>query len=202
MMVRYGQISKIATGVCLAAGMLLLAACNNGQSDGEPTTVTIQKDGTVLSHIEESFEQDYYDMEELQQTILMEAADYNKMAGEGKISVEKISVDGGVATVRMVYQEPADYAAFNKVSFFAGAAGNVPEGYDLNVVLSSVKNANETIGKSDILGMEGYKLLVMDIQEPVYLDGRAEYVSSNVTVADDRKSVWLSGEGLGYALYK
>lgn len=202
MMVRYGKISKIAAGICLAAGMMMLTACKDGQDGGESTSVTIQKDGTVLSHIEESFEQDYYDIEELQQAILMEAADYNKMAGEGKIDVEKISVDGGVATVRMIYQESADYAAFNKVSFFAGAAGNAPEGYDLNVVLSGVKDANETIGKSDILAMEDYKLLIMDVQEPVYLNGRAEYVSANVTAADSRKSVWLSGEGLGYVLYK
>ena len=182
--------------------MMMLTACKDGQDSGESTSVTIQRDGTVLSHIRESFEQDYYDIEELQQAILAEAADYNKMAGEGKIDVEKISVDGGMATVRMIYQEPADYAAFNQVSFFAGAAGNAPKEYDLNVVLSGVKDAGKTIGKSDILAMEGYKLLITDVQEPVYLDGRAEYVSDNITAADSRKSVWLSGEGLGYVLYK
>lgn len=202
MMVRTGQISRIVTGILLMAGMFVLTSCKEGQNGEDVTTITIQKDGTVLSNIEESFEQSYYDAQELQQTILTEAADYNKAAGSAKINVEKIDVNEGRVTVRMTYQEPADYAAFNKVLFFVGAAKDAPDECDLNVVLSGVKDANETIGKSDMLAMEDYKILIMGVQEPVYLNGRAEYVSDNVTTADDWKSVWVSGEGQGYVLYK
>lgn len=202
MMVRDRQISKLMTGILLMAGMVVLTSCKDGQAGGESTTITIQKDGTILSHIEESFEQSYYDVEELQQSILVEAAEYNKTVGSSQISVEKIDANEGMVTVRMTYQEPADYAAFNDVNFFAGTAKDVPDAYELNVVLSGVKDSTATVGKSDILAMEDYKLLIMDVSEPIYLNGRAEYVSDNVTTADDRKSVWLSGDGQGYVLYK
>lgn len=206
MMVKYGRIprkmAKAMPAALLAAGTLLLASCSGPQGGGEGSNVSIQKDGTVLSHIEESFAQDYYDLEELQQAILTEAADFNKAAGDDKISVEKIEANEGVVTVRMTYGEPLDYAAYNHVLFYAGAAADVPEGYELNVVLSGVKDDSQTVGKSDILSMEGYKLLIMDIPEPVYLDGKAEYVSGNVAVSPNRKCAQVEGEGTGYVLYK
>ncbi len=201
MMTGFRLSFKMKTGLLLSAVMLLVSACGN-DGGGETTSITVQKDGTILSYIVENFEQDYYDGEELQQAILMEAADYNKTAGSGRINVEKVNVDSGVATVRMTYQEAGDYAGFNHMIFFVGSAENAEKDYELNVVLSGIKDTNDTVGKADILAMKDYKLLITDVQEPVFLDGRAEYISDNVTVSSDRKNVQLSGDGLGYVLYK
>lgn len=185
----------------LAAAVMLLSACAEGGSE-EASFISIQKDGTVLSHIVEEFGQSYYDEEGLQQAILQEAADYNKSTGETRVSVEKIDVNDGVATVRMAYQDAGDYAGFDRVIFFVGDAAQAEDQYELNVVLSGVRDRNDTVGRADILAMKDYRLLIMDVQEPVRLNGRAEYVSDNVTASNDRKSVQLSGDGLGYVLYK
>lgn len=193
--------SKIKTCLLLGAVMLLISACEKSGGE-EVTSITVQKDGTILSHIVESFEQGYYDSEELQQSILAEAADYNKMAGNGRINVEKIDVDSGVATVRMIYQEAEDYADFNHTVFFVGSTEKAGEEYELNVVLSGAKDTNDTVGRADILAMKDYKLLITDAQEPVFLNGKAEYISDNVTVSSDRKNIQLSGDGLGYVLYR
>lgn len=201
MMTGFRLSSKWKTGLLLSMVMLFVSACANGKGE-DFTSITVQKDGTILSYIVESFEQDYYDSEELQQAILTEAANYNKTAGNGKINVEKIDVDGGVATVRMIYQEAGDYAGFNHIIFFVGNTEKAGENYELNVVLSGTKDANDTVGRADILAMTDYKLLITDVQEPVFLDGKAEYVSDNVTVSNDRKNIQLSGDGLGYVLYK
>lgn len=201
MMTGFRLSSKWKTGLLLSMVMLFVSACANGKGE-DFTSITVQKDGTILSYIVESFEQDYYDGEELQQAILTEAANYNKTAGNGKINVEKIDVDGGVATVRMIYQEAGDYAGFNHIIFFVGNTEKAGENYELNVVLSGTKDANDTVGRADILAMTDYKLLITDVQEPVFLDGKAEYVSDNVTVSNDRKNIQLSGDGLGYVLYK
>lgn len=217
MMIRFGQISKVITGTLLTAAALLLTSC--GQGSGEETsTVSIQKDGTISSHIKEAFDRSYYDGDELQQSILQAAADYNRAAGSGQITVEKIDVDDGTVTVKMVYQSSEDYADFNRTVFFAGSPKDAEsKKFDLNVVLSHVKDTNETIGKSDILAMDDYRLLILKGPEAVllngqaeyvsddvtvYLNGRAEYISDNVTVSSNRKSVKLSEEGLGYVLYK
>ena len=77
----FPKTAKIMPAVFLAAGMFLLTSCNGSQGEKSGSTVSIQKDGTILSHIEESFAQDYYDLEELRQAILVEAAHFNKAAG-------------------------------------------------------------------------------------------------------------------------
>lgn len=217
MMIRVRQISRVIASALMLTAVLALTSC--GGNDGEETsTVSIQKDGTISSHIEESFEQNYYDGEELQQSILQAAADYNRAAGSGRITVEKVDADDGMVTVKMTYLSFADYAEFNRTVFFVGNPKEAEAAdFDLNVVLSHVKNTNETIGKSDILAMDDYNLLILKGPETVLLNGqveyvsddvtvllngKAEYVSDNVTVSSNRKSVKLSEEGLGYVLYK
>ncbi|MCM1125522.1 MAG: hypothetical protein NC429_03545 [Lachnospiraceae bacterium] len=192
---------KIKSCMLAAVAALFLSGCRES-IDENITVITLQKDGTILSQISESFAQDYYDDEDLKQTILAEAADYNKAAGTGKINVEKISVEDGLAAVRMLYQEAADYAGFNQAVFFAGSTESAGEEYELNIVLSGTRDSNDTVGRSDILAMKDYKLLITDVQELVILDGRAEYISDNITVSDNRKNIQLTGDGMGYVLYK
>lgn len=192
---------KIKSCMLAAVTALFLSGCRES-IDENITVITLQKDGTILSQISESFAQDYYDDEDLKQTILMEAADYNKTAGTGRINVEKISVEDGLAAVRMIYQEAADYAGFNQAVFFAGSTESAGEEYELNIVLSGTRDSNDTVGRSDILAMKDYKLLITDVQELVILDGKAEYISDNITVSDNRKNIQLTGDGMGYVLYK
>lgn len=192
---------KIKSCMLAAVTALFLSGCRESV-DENITVITLQKDGTILSQISESFAQDYYDGEDLKQTILMEAADYNKTAGTGRVNVEKISVEDGLAAVRMIYQEAADYAGFNQAVFFVGSTENAGGEYELNIVLSGAKDSNDTVGRSDILAMKDYKLLITDVQELIILDGKAEYISDNISVSDSRKNIQLTGDGMGYVLYK
>lgn len=202
--------------ILMITGMLALASCGFG-SEGETTTISIEKDGIVRSHIEESFAQSYYDKDELQQMILREAADYNREAGSGCVTVEKVEVENQIATVEMTYQKALDFAEFNHIVFFNGTPGEAKDvGFDLNVVLSSVKDSLETIGQADILSMEDYRLLIMDVSKKeiqgetitldatVILNGKAQFISENVTVSDNCKKVNRTedAEGLAYILYK
>ncbi len=195
---------KIAIIALVFAGALGLCACGDREESGA-TYLSLEKDGTVRSHIEESFEQSYYSKEELLQSIQAQAADYNKSAGGGQITVDKVEVANGVTDVLMTYPGAEDYAAFNEEVFFVGTASQAQEaGYDLNVVLSGVGNAQETVGKPDILAMEDARLLIMDIAEPVKLGGKALYISDNATVSQNAKTAWrIHGEsGLVYVIFK
>ena len=183
---------------------LLLTAC--GSKEGESgAAISLTKEGAVRTRIRESFEQSYYDKDELQQTILAQVADYNRTAGEDRVSVEKVEVEDGMAVVLMTYAKAADYASFNQVVFFQGTAAEAERaGFDLNVVLSSVKDGNETVGKSDILAMEGVNLLITDEREGIGLDGKALYVSDHVTVSQNARELSMAGEEkkLIYIIYK
>lgn len=188
-----------------AISMLTMVSCGSMKSGADGTSVSLDKNGTVQSNIRESFEESYYDEDELLQMILTQAASYNRKAGSGSIAVEKVEVKDGVAEVQMTYAKAKDYASFNKMVFFVGNAKEADqEGYELNVVLSGVKNPQETVGKGDILAMEDEMLLITDTTDTIKLDGKAIYVSENVTVSGNGKTVCrsLDSEGLAYIIFK
>lgn len=200
----FSQKSKAAklTFFLLTAGALSLSACSIGEEESQ---VSLLKDGTVSTTIAEEFDKSYYDKDELQQMILEEAASYNRSTGTGAISVDKVSVEDGVAKVKITYAGSEDYAAFNDGVFFTGSVQEAQAaGYDLNKVLSSTTDRLATVGMSDMLAMTDVKILITDMKEPVVLNGKAAYISSNVTVDKKLKTVSFdeASEGLAYILYK
>lgn len=189
----------------LLSGVLWTTSCGGPKAEDGEGAISFTKEGTIRADIRESFEQSYYDKDELQQTILQEVAEYNSGAGAGSIAVEKVEVEDGTALVQMTYQTSADYAAFNQVTFFCGLAAQAKsEGLNLNVVLSGLKDPTQTVGESDILAMEGAILLITDVQEEISLNGKALYASDNAVISENGKNVRSAGEDgkLIYIIYK
>jgi len=197
-------IQKIIAGLWITTMMFALIGCN--QSGEMPRTeISILKDGSVSIFIAEPFEASYYDEEELQQSILMEAASYNRVAGSGNITVEKIEVANQVANVIMKYAKASDYAAFNDCVFFIGSAAQAQdEGYDIDKVFSAVSDEQKTIGISDMLAMEDYKILITDSEYQINLYNKAGYISDNVVVSKSGKTIIRNDESdeLIYILFQ
>ena len=195
---------KKSIGILPMMGLLLLTACGSLGNGTDETRISLNKDGSIHSYITESFDKEYYLQEELQQMILSEAASYNRNTGESRITVEKVEVTEQIATVEMTYTTSEDYSAFNDGIFFVGSpAGAAEAGYDLNVVLSSVENPNETIGESDILAMGDVTLLITDVPERVEFFGKAVYADDHAILSENQKAL-LSAEdrGISYILFK
>lgn len=198
----------------LVAAATVLTACGGNLEKG--TTVSVGRDGKINSHIVTEFDKSYYDKDELQQRILEEVLAYNRESGADGVSVEKIDVKDSLAVVDMSYAGGQDYAGFNHSVFFVGNAFKAQaEGYDLNTVLSGTEDAMDTVGMSDILAMTDYTLLITDMKDSVSLsgetayvsialEGRAAYVSDNVIVGKNLKTVSLDEESeeLAYILFK
>lgn len=200
----FSQKNKLARAAVLSLflGALSLAACDMGE---EESSVSLSQDGAVRSTIVENFDKSYYDKDELQQMILEEAVSYNRELGKDAVSVDKVSVENGVARVEMTYADWEAYAAFNDGVFFLGSVLEAQEaGYDLNRVFLSTKDQLVTAGMSDILAMSDVKMLITDMKESVILDGKALYVSSNVKT--DRKCKTVSfdeaSDNMAYIIYK
>ena len=186
----------------LLAGMQTLTACSGAK---EESSVSLSDDGAVKTAIVEDFDKSYYDKDELQQMILEEVTSYNRSSGQGAVTVDKISVEEGIARVRMTYASSEDYAAFNDGIFFVGTISEAQQaGYDLNKVLVSVTDSLDTIGMSDMLAMKDVKILITDMKETISLDGRAFYISSNVTADKKCKTVSFdeASEEMAYIIYK
>lgn len=195
--------SKAAVCLLIFVGILSLTGC--GKTRAEGMEVSVAEDGAVHSYIAEGFDKDYYDKDELQQRILSAAASYNRETGGQNISVDKVSVEKQMAIVQMTYASYTDYAAFNEGVFFVGTTQEAEEaGYDLNVVLSGTRNEQETIGKSDLLGMSEVKIFITDMPEAVTLNGKALYCSENVTVSKNLKTVSKQEESdkMAYIIYQ
>ena len=198
-------LKKMMMSVLTFSIMLVFSACGDKVGDESGTFLSLKKDGTIRSQIEESFEESYYDRDELEQAGLEQVADYNSRTGTESIAVEKVEVKDGIAQVGLTYTGAGDYAAFNQAFFFAGATGDAEKmDCNLDVVLSSVKDPGETIGKADILALKDEKLLVTDISEAVVLDGKALYTSDNVTVSSGGKTIKRTDDGsqMIYVVYK
>ncbi len=194
---------NVIMGAFALTTVLGLTSCGNEKEEDTGTFITVNKDGSIQSEIVESFGEERYDKDELQSVILGELAVYNKKS-ENNITVEKVDMDGDNVVVKMTYGESGDYAAFNKVNFYAGSpAGAEAAGFELNVVLSGVKDASETVGKSDILAMENAGILITDVDESIVLGGKALYVSEGVETFSDGKAVRRLGEDkkLMYVIY-
>lgn len=201
---------RMIISILAFAAMSVMVSCSSKSEEAEGTFISFGKDGSVQSHITESFvpenaSENYYDEAELQQSILSQAASYNRNAENGSITVEKVEAKDDMVIVQMTYASTQDYAAFNKAVLFMGEASKAAEeGYELNVVLSSIKDANETVGKADILAMKDAMLLITNVSDTIILNGKALYVSGNVTVSGNAKAVMRSAEdnGLAYIIFK
>ena len=195
------KLAKVAV-LSLFLGTLALTACN--AVEGE-SSVSLLKDGAVKATIVEDFDKSYYDKDELQQMILEEVVSYNRQLGEDAVSVDKVSVENGVARVEMTYTDSESYAAFNNGVFFLGPVSEAQKaGYDLNKVFISSSDQLVTAGMSDILEMSDAKILITDMKEPVVLDGKAVYVSSNVETDKKCKTVSFdeTSDEMAYIIYK
>lgn len=199
------KINRLVAGALLTGAMLGIVSCSSKAEGVSESLLTIAKDGSIREEIMENFEKGYYDKDELQRKILEQAASYNRNAGTECVRVEKVEAKEDKILVKMTYTGSEDYASFNQAVFFTGTAREAEEsGYNLDVVLSGIKNDQETIGKSDLLALEGSRVLITNISEGIALTGKALYVSDNVVPASNAKTVWYTGgeEGLAYIVYK
>ena len=207
-MARVFSSKRILLKIIISLYLLFILAGNVACSSGSrmaQTEITMQKDGGVSIRLVESFDKPYYDAEELRQSILTKVASYNRNVGSGNISVEKIEVENQIAEVIMSYETAEDYAQFNKEVYFVGSATKAQEvGYDLNTVLSGAEDTTETIGMSDMLNMEDYQILITDSKIPIIINGKAEYLSDNVSVSKNKKVITVAADSdaLAYIMFR
>ncbi len=130
------------------AGMcILLASCL--YSCGEPewtgkdvtsTTLGINTDGSVLEVVVEDFDKDYYDLDELKQTIEEDIADYNGDADDKDAPIKLLDVvmDGSNVRTRTTYAETNDYGKFTREPLYYGTVRQSGfSGFEMPSVLDS-----------------------------------------------------------------
>lgn len=170
-------VMLMATIVVAAA----LAGCSIKAFDADEDTVYVQKKGTIIGAIIESFDKEYYNDEELKEMIDSEIAEYNGSTGRKSLEIESFEVVNKVAKLFINYETPDDYAAFNKVEFFAGTVKEAVDagyGFDDKFIKADDKDASVSV-KKDILQQDEYMVVILDESINVQIDGEILYLSDN-----------------------
>lgn len=106
--------------VFVALSGLMLAGCGAGSEDGYREGLTVNKEGQVFLAIQESFDRDYYDLDELKSMAVEEVASYNASRGTEAAKVVEVQKLSGDEAVQLVYcfQDAPAYSGFQEERFF------------------------------------------------------------------------------------
>ena len=164
--------------VCMMLTILLTGCGDTLKADCD--TVYIQKKGTIIGASVESFDQDYYEEEELKAFIDKEVEDYQKSHEEDSLKVTDFSVKDKQAALFIKYAGYEDYADFNKVTLFAGTIPQaLAAGYDFDASFMAIKDGKtgQEVSGQEIMELED-KVVILSEKIDVKVDGKITYVSS------------------------
>lgn len=177
---------------------VLLTGCGSKKLPTE-SELEIGKKGTVTSTLVESFEKDFYNLDEFREMATSEIAFYNESAAEERILLKQLELLEGNCIAVLEYQSPEDYARFNETSFFAGTVKEAQEaGVDFNVVLTETCK-DTTIGPAETAKLEEYHLVVWNGEMMVRVPEKILYHSSNVELLGSKRAIGMqatNGEAL------
>jgi hypothetical protein len=158
-----------------------LAACQSAPEITE-NTIIIQRNGTVIGALRESFDRDYYNPEELKDFVREKVGNYNARQGrEDAVKLDFILVENQMASMNLIYAGYEDYAQFNGETLFVGS---------VTQALEAGHEISGDFGNRD-------KVVVLSEQVNVVVPGRIRSVSSeDVTVVSrNTAEIRFSGDG-------
>lgn len=184
--------------------LLLFAGCGQ-KADGEDvSTVSVEKDGSIISTAVEDFGKEYYNEAELTQEVEGSVADYNAAAGEGSVELKELKFVDGLANMNTKFKDGKSYAEYTNVIFFAGTVAEAYEqGYSLDVTLKSTAGEEKDMGKAELLAAGTMNLIITE--EPIQIKAYKNigYTSENVTVTGKKEALVTEGsDELAYILLK
>lgn len=182
--------------LALAALFLLcsLTACEGEETVNE-AGLAIAKDGTVTCILRDSFEKDFYNLEDLEEMIRLEVSTYNQEKGGQGIELESLELLDGDCIAVMKYQTYEDYISYNEIPLFVGTVKEAAAaGIDLNVTLTEAGKEN-TIGRDELEALEDYHLVVWYGEIPVFVPGKICYGSEELRILSSKKAAPVATEG-------
>lgn len=178
-------------GLCMCIG--LFAGCGT-DVEGDSSVVYVGKKGEVISLDVEQFEEDYYDVEELEAFVKEQVSAYTEENGRGTVKVEELTVADGSGRLRMRYKTPEDYSAFNGIELYQGTVlGALTAGYVFDDEYAKVENGKVTgiATKQEIYQQQDLNVVIIRANTDVQVDGEICYVSNQnvMLTGTDRVSI-------------
>lgn len=181
-------------------------------SAGE-SAIYIKEDGTLSYAICESFQEDYYDKGELKDIIKEEIDEYNAGLSASQLDSAKLEYfkeKDDVVTAIIEFKQIKDFVNYIKdyngkgedEIFIGDMATAVEEGFKISGKFSVVENGNpteETVKGAEVKKSED-KLILLNEQMIVQVEGSIQYISENCTIKDG--IVTVTDDETAYIIYK
>ena len=181
--------------------LMLIPACADEEGDYAETTITVEKKGRVRESIVDTFDKDYYSIEELKAEFTDSVAKYNEAIGGEEIRLRKIEMKDSKVYVDIDFTGPSDYENFVGEKLFVGTIGDAYDnGYTMDVVLKGVEKGDK-IDKIKIMGMSDRNIIILSEHARIRTFRDIAYVSANVDVIDGNEARVLNeSDGLAYLI--
>lgn len=182
--------------------LLQVIGCNQEVTYSQ-STLELNKEGSIVATLIESFDEDYYDLSELNRINEEEIGDFNAANGEELVVIEESILEGSNIKLTMTYANSVAYSELNEVILFSGTIEEAYDaGYDLDVILKNVDDEEDTIGRLDLLSMASKHIVIIEEPMDVYTFNNILYVSSGITTSSNKKLVTVTGERVAYIVFK
>lgn len=187
--------SKLLAGLML--GAMLLAGCSGAAKvpeDVEQTSLVIDKEGVITSHMVDVFDKSHYDLEELREMAAQEVAAYNTANQTGTtapVTMEQAkNLSDSKVLVTYNYDSADTYENYNGTTLFYGTITEAESaGYDfesLNQVLYSA-DGDESMVSSELgdSSMREKYVVILTENTLVYCPYKVAYTSENAVLKED-----------------
>lgn len=200
-----------ALGCCIGMSMLL-GACG-AKLDVQENTIALQRNGKILEAAVESFDQSYYDQEELNTYVQNAVDDYTAEHGKKSVSVTDSKVEEKKAYLTLQYENAETFSDFTDIECFNGSIVEAQSaGYDFDLDFYPVtdgKADTKTVKGSTLLDDDDLKVLIVKENSDLIVPGKIAYVSTEGTEVASEKQVNVTQKEqdtdeavLVYVLYK
>lgn len=201
----------VALGCCIGMSMLL-GACG-AKLDVQENTIALQRNGKILEAAVESFDQSYYDQEELNTYVQNVVDDYTAEHGKKSVSVTDSKVEEKKAYLTLQYENAETFSDFTGIECFNGSIVEAQSaGYDFDLDFYPVtdgKADTKTVKGSTLLDDDDLKVLIVKENSDLIVPGKIAYVSTEGTKVASEKQVNVTQKEqdtdeavLVYVLYK
>ena len=200
-----------ALGCCIGMSMLL-GACG-AKLDVQENTIALQRNGKILEAAVESFDQSYYDQEELDTYVQNAVDDYTAEHGKKSVSVTDSKVEEKKAYLTLQYESAETFSDFTGIECFSGSIVEAQSaGYDFDLDFYPVtdgKTDTKAVKGSTLLDDDDLKVLIVKENSDLIVPGKIAYVSTEGTEVTSEKQVNVTQKEqdtdeavLVYVLYK
>ncbi len=165
----------------------------------EKNTLAIREDNTLQVALIDSFDKDYYDIEEFKNFINKEIVSYNNTHGENSLALDAIESQGDKVVMIITYSNMEHYTRFNSVEGQLAGTKSVAQ-VDGTFPESFITAKGEAVTVAEALEKEEHKVFAINEDIHILVDGKIVYYSNGEYI--DSQTLQSDEEAMTYLIYK